>query len=123
MPLLCEFGNDRFIACCRLSEFDAYLCAEWQIDIDSRTELNETEVFVNVAFLSFVSVGDNTSCNGAGYLAYKDFPMSVGVDDDGGALVFKACLWESCLVEVAVLVFHFFHYAVNGKPVGVYVSQ
>ena len=59
-----------------------------EVDVYSRTELDESEMFVDRGLFSFVGVGDYTACHSACHLSDRDFLTVRTADADSGALVF-----------------------------------
>ena len=103
-PTLFELCYNSLVAGSGLSHLDAYLGAEWQINVNARTELYKSEVLVDVAILTLLGVCHDASCHGTGYLSAQDVDTIGSCYDYVGVLVLFACLGQPCLVEVAVVV-------------------
>ena len=78
---------------------------------------------VDIAFLSFLGIGDDASCHGSSHLAYEDFVSRSRLYDNRGAFVFGRSLWQPCLFEVSVVMAHHLYESLHGKPVGMDIGD
>ena len=60
---LFQFGDDGLVARRRLPHLDANLGTYRQIDIYSGTQLDESQVLINIAFFTFLGIGNDTACH------------------------------------------------------------
>ena len=120
---LFQFSYYSLIAGCRLSHYDFNVGAEWQEYIDTRTELYEAQMLVNVAIVTLLCIGYYTSCHRTSNLTTQNVSAVNGSDYNISHFVLVACLRQPCTMEVSVLVMHHFYLAVYRKPVGMYVEE
>lgn len=60
---LFQFGDDGLVACRRLPHLDANLGTYRQIDINSGTQLDESQMLINIAFFTFLGISNDTACH------------------------------------------------------------
>ena len=118
-----ELCNNGLVSGGGLSHFHLYLGIEGQVNIHSASELDESHVVVDIAFLSFLGIGDDASCHGSSHLAYEDFVSGCSLYDNRGAFVFGRSLWQPCLFEVSVVMAHHLYESLHGKPVGMDIGD
>lgn len=116
-------ADDGLIADGGLSYLDVNLRAERQVNVHARTELDETEVLVDVAILALGGISHDTSCYGSGHLAHQYFLCVGCLDDDGRAFVLAAGFRQPGLMEVAVVMAHHLDVAIDGEPVGMDIGD
>ena len=85
-----------------LSQFDTYLRAERQEDINTRAELYETEMLVDVAVVIRTGVGHDAARYGTGYLAAENLLAVRRLYDDVGMFVLGSCFRKPCLMVVPI---------------------
>ena len=61
---LFQFSDDGLVASRRLSHLDANLGTYRQIDINSGTQLDESQMLINIAFFTFLGISNDTACHG-----------------------------------------------------------
>ena len=118
-----QFGYHGEVASSGLTHLHANLRTNREIYIDTRAELDKSKMLVYVTFLSFLGIGDDTAGHGTSNLTAKDILALRCGDHHIGMLVLFACLGQPGFVEVAVEMFHEFHFPVNGEPVGMDVDK
>ena len=62
-------GYHCLVACRVLSHLDTNLRAEREEDVNTRSELDEAEMLVDIAVVVSAGVGHDAACYGSGYLA------------------------------------------------------
>lgn len=120
---LLELSYYGLVAGCGLSHLHAYLSAERQIYVNARSELDKSEMLVDVAILTLLGICHDASRHSTCYLSAQDVNTIRSCYDNVRMFVLFACLGQPCLVEVAVVVCYEFHTSVYGEPVGVYVEE
>lgn len=111
------------VAACAVADAYQYNAVEGEIDVDARSELDESQVLVDVGLCSPASVCDDASCHGSGHLAHRQAASAVGEDADGGALVLGAGLGEVRRQEAPGVVLDVLDLALGRKPVGVHIER
>ena len=99
------------------------LGADGQKDIYARTEFNKAKMFVDVAVLAHVGIGDDAAGHGSGYLTAKDVSALGSGDDHGAAFVVRTGLGQPGSLETAVVMLDELDGAIGGNPVGMDVEQ
>ena len=118
-----QFSYYRLVTSSCLAELHVYLCAKWQEAIHARTELDEAQMLVNIAILTFLGIGYYTACHSTGNLTTEYIYTIIRGDDSVSHLVLFTCLRKPRLVESTILMMYEFYLAINREPVGMHVEK
>ena len=104
-------------------KLNEHFCAERQVEVNARAELDEAQVLVDIAVFADTGIGDDASSHCASHLP-RQYLRTVGcLDDDCTSLVLFARLGQPSFVEIAVVMADMLDGAVDGNPVGVDVEE
>lgn len=118
-----KFGYDCLVAHCGLSHLDEDFRTQRQIDVHSRTELDESHMLVDVALFVLMGIGHDAACHSSSYLAHEHFLSLRCLDDHSGTLIFGAGLGQPGLMEITVVMDYFLDETFYGKPVGMDIGD
>ena len=121
--VLRQFGNNCSIACGLLSQAYQYLRPQWQVHVNTRTEFDKAQMFVNVALVIFVGITHNSSGHGTRHLSDEDVMSFRRFNDDSGTFIFQTGFGKPSLMEVTIFMLDRLDMAVNRKPVGMDIKQ
>ena len=85
-----------------LPDLDVHLRAEGEVEVDTRAELNEAEVLVDIHTLTDLWIGDDTACDSPSDLTDEDAIPPLTADDDSRALIVRATLRQVSREEAAI---------------------
>lgn len=66
-----QTSHDCLVASYGITYFDIHLGIYREVEVDTRTQFDESHVVVTLCCPPYLGVSDNTSCHGSGHLAYR----------------------------------------------------